>query len=846
MKLNSRPSGAAKRAAPRRGSWLHGAWAVLAVPASAFAQTTDAQSTITIGSGPVATSAPEQRLNTTGRAIDLTTPIKDGPTYLGDIVITIDPEDNITFSSRRFVEVVSPVLDQRILEAVRAAASVHTDMTPDDLQGTGIAVRYNPQTLELALDIPAEYRAARAIQVSALDRERIGEFDHPARFSAYLNMRGAVDFVHTGSEEGWGDPVFFVDAATRYGGVVLEAEGIAQPGVDDAKFQRQGSRFVIDDPENVVRWTVGDLRPVARGFQSTPEIAGLSIYRAYSVLQPQVIARPRGGRSFELDRPSTVEISVNGQTTRRLRLDPGVYNLEDFPFTLGGNDIRIDILDDAGRTETLRFNLFFDQTQLASGLSEFGLFVGVKAPLGPTEPEYSDDWQITGFYRRGINDYWTLGGNVQADDRTKLVGAESLFATSAGTFSFSVAHSDIEGVGDGQAGSFTYQRLLQRSNGYADSVNIFVESRSEDFGPIDVITPDNRYEYEVGGSYTRAFNDYVYGGVDVRYSRGRGANEDGESYRATVGWRLNDAISARFDAIYENPETDGNAVALFSLTARLGGRASARADYDSRGDRARASFQAIGSAQGVGSYNIAANVEHTSTDSGANISGNYYGNRAEFGVSHFGLFEQDFGPPTSELSSFRMGTSLAIADGDFAVGRPIYDSFAIIRPHKNLENTEILIDPVFEGYTSTTGVLGVATQPNLSSYNERTITIEAPEAAQGIDLGRGSFRVFPPYRSGYNLTVGTDYSVTAIGKLLTEDGAPLQLIAGRAIELAHPDREPVTLFTNREGRFGASGLAPGRWRIEMLTDPATVYFIDIPADTVGIYRTNDLTPSGDH
>jgi outer membrane usher protein len=55
----------------------------------------------------------------------------------------------------------------------------------------------------------------------------------------------------------------------------------------------------------------------------------------------------------------------------------------------------------------------------------------------------------------------------------------------------------------------------------------------------------------------------------------------------------------------------------------------------------------------------------------------------------------------------------------------------------------------------------------------------------------------------------------------------------------------VTLFTNREGRFGATGLAPGRWRIEMLTEPPTVYVIDVPADATGVFRTNDLTPSGD-
>ena len=844
LKPNSQPKGGASRS--QRPLLLSACAAALALPVGAVAQTPEeARGTLTIGSGPVSVDEAPARLNTTGRPIDMITPVKDGATYLGDIVVTIDPEDNISFNTQRFLEVVSGVLDPRVVEAIRAAAGGRTSLSPADLTETGIAVQYVPQTLELALDVPSEMRASRSIQVSTLDRQPLGTFDAPAVFSAYLNARGSMDFVHTGSEEGWADPVVLLDTAARYGGIVLESEGIAQPGVEEARFQRQGTRFVIDDTESLVRYSFGDLRTVARGFQSVPDIAGISFYRSYSILQPQMIARPRGDRTFQLDRPSTVEISVNGQPTRRLRLDPGTYNLRDFPFTIGGNDIIVDILDDAGRTETLRFNLFFDQTQLASGLSEFGVFAGVKAPLGLREPEYSDDWQFSGFYRRGMNDFWTLGVNGQADEIGQMAGIESLFATSAGVFSFSLAQSHIDGVGDGHAGNFTYQRLLQRSNGYSDALSFFVESRSEDFGPVGVTIPDNRYDYEVGASYSRVFNDYVYGGFDLRYSHARDdLDEDAESYRTTLGLRLTDAVSARFDLIYENPETDGNFVGLFSLTARLGGFSSARADYDSRGNRARLSYQAIGG-QGVGSYNVAANVERTDEDSGLNASANYYGNRAEFGISHFGVFEEGFGGATDERTSVRIGSSLAVADGVFSFGRPIYDSFAIVRGHRNLNDTEILVEPVFEGFTASTGVLGAATQPNLSSYTERTITVEAPEAPQGADIGRGSFRLFPPYRSGYDLVVGTDYSVTAVGRMLDRDGAPVSLIAGRATELAHPDREPVTLFTNREGRFGATGLAPGRWRIEMLTEPPTVYIIDVPPEATGVVRTGDISPAGE-
>jgi outer membrane usher protein len=139
-------------------------------------------------------------------------------------------------------------------------------------------------------------------------------------------------------------------------------------------------------------------------------------------------------------------------------------------------------------------------------------------------------------------------------------------------------------------------------------------------------------------------------------------------------------------------------------------------------------------------------------------------------------------------------------------------------------------------------MLGSAVHPSLNAYIERVVGIEAPAAAAGVDLGQGTFRLLPPYRGGYKLQVGSDYSVTAIGRLLGVDGKPIPLLTGSAIELAHPERPPVAIFTNRDGRFGASGLAPGRWRIVMNDDRKSRFLLDIPADAQNIVRAGELKP----
>lgn len=846
LKLSSHPT-AERSPRVRLGTLLAGCAAVATATASHAAnqpgQTTQVQDRrIVIESQGAADPTTPNRLNPTGRTVTLTVPAKDGAVYLGDIVLSIDANDRIEFSAQRLLDLLSNVVDPDSLRALQGSISGRTTLTPADFEAVGIQIRYNPQELSLDLQIASERRASRTVQVSPLDREQVGTFAPPAGFSAYVNVRGNVDYLWEGPNDGLQPPVLFLDGAARIGSVVAESEAIYQPGSNGVDFQRLGSRLVYDDTNNLVRWTAGDLQPISRGFQSSPDVAGLSIFRSYSVLQPQQIVRPRGDRSFRLDRPSTVEIQVNGQIVRRLQLQPGVYNLRDFPFTQGANDIRLSILDDAGRSEILRFNVFLDQTQLARGLTEFGLYAGVEAPLRANGPNYTDDFVVTGFVRHGVSDNLTLGANIQANGDSQMGGAEVVWAMPFGTIGANFSISNIDGFGSGRAALVTFQRLIQRPNGRSDSLSLFFESRSRNFGALGTIVPGNPYAWEVGGGYSHAFSDAVYGGVDGRYSHGRGNVRDAWNVRGTMGYRINDRLTLTSDLRWEQDTLGRRVSALFSLTVRLGRYSNARADYDTRFDRARLSFNSL-HGQGVGSYNIAGDVERSNFGSGVNLTGNYYANRSEIGLSHFGTFAGDFGNSLNQRTSLRFATSLAIADGAVSMGRPIYDSFAIVRGHQSLRDAPVYLDPSPFGFTATTGMLGTGIHPSLSSYSERTITVDAPTAPVGIDLGQGSFRVFPPYRSGYILQVGSAYSITALGRLLNRDGEPIALLTGSATELAHPEREPVQIFTNRDGRFGAAGLAPGRWRIQMVDDARTTYVINVPENVEGVLRVGDLTPS---
>src|SRR3546814_17094138 len=66
--------------------------------------------------------------------------------------------------------------------------------------------------------------------------------------------------------------------------------------------------------------------------------------------------------------------------------------------------------------------MFFAQNQLAAGRSEFALYAGVKASRLIGGIRYTDDWAVSGYYRRGISAKFTFGVNDRAAPGTALGG----------------------------------------------------------------------------------------------------------------------------------------------------------------------------------------------------------------------------------------------------------------------------------------------------------------------------------------------------------------------------------------------------------------------------------------
>jgi outer membrane usher protein len=780
-------------------------------------------------------AAEEVRLNRTGRTMTIVAPLKDGANNLGDVDLQIRPDDSVVVSLARVVELLAPRLDPARLAALRA---VPTDQGFAELAAfaqSGLPLQFDKRALELSIVITATDRALRSISLSDTDPSAIGTFATPEHFSAYLNIRGSIDYIHKGSLTGLQDPFFLFDGAARIGGIVLEGE--AEWDGQASRFRRDGTRLVYDDARHLARWTAGDLVTETRGFQGSLDIAGIGIARSYALLDPRRNVAPRGGRTFSLERDATVEAIVNGRTVGVLRLGPGTYNVSDFPFAQGGNDVDLVIEDSTGRREVISFSTYIERTQLAQGLSEYNLSVGVLTDR-LDGLHYSDDLAVSGFYRRGMTDNLTVGGNFQYAGRSYLVGAEAVVGTPWATIGGDVAFSHIEGAGNGWAANFSIERISQSAHGNS-SLTATIEARSRHFGAVGQLLPENPYSLVASLTYNRAIGQAAFVGGQLRYSRGRGTIVDERSARLSLGYRIGRLTNLVLDAEWSRGARGEDKGFRISIVRRFGSRTSARAEYNSQDSSVRLGLQSSGG-YGVGAWSGVANVDIGPDTYTLNASGNYTANRADIGVAHTAAYSEQSNSISDQRTSLRVATSLAYAGGSFAIGRPISDSFAIMRRYGGSDDFSIVVEPSQGSYQARSGVLGPALYGQVGSYSPRTLTYDVPNATAGLDIGTGSVRMLAPYRAGYVVTVGSDYNLLVVGGL-RNGGEPLALKVGQAVEVGGEGRR-VEFFTNRQGRFGISGLRPGHWRLEISGDPPVRYDLVIPETTAGVVRIGDLNP----
>ena len=777
------------------------------VPLSYFDPVQVAQTTTTL---PLRSSTAAPRPNAPLET-EISVPLSERGRYLGDVPIIVRV-DIPYFEAARIAELLKDVISPTAAERLKALGQ-RGRISVGDLRALGISTVWDPGLLTLDVIVTAGDKTARDIELAENERTERGTFTRPANFAIFTNLRSSLDYNHLGAAQGLNDP--YVDAYV--GGRILGVAFENELSYDSSGFgfRRNASRIVLDNERTATRTIIGDVRPQVRGYQYGGDVLGVSIFSAYQSIQPLRNLRPRGEGSFSINDPSNVDVVVNGQVVRRLRLDSGTYNLKDFSFLDGQNRVSFVVEDRTGRRELAKFDVFFTRELLDPKLNEWALTVGSTTARGLRGPIYDNGKAYAaGFLRRGMSQSITMGGNLLIEGHSGIAGWEAVFGTKLGILSWDVARSFSQN-GNGNALNLSFQRSSNNQSGEQGSTwGLAASARTINFGTTDDQITNNQDIGTASAFWSRNLNSRSNLSLDASYNFARDRNLDNWTLRMGYGRRMGNNIGLSADVSYNANRFNDNVTFRVQLSKQFGRNGNGSAAYESRDSRYSLNAQRSGQS-GFGAWSVSGNVDSSRNASGLNAGAFLAANRGEVGLSHSTSFSSDFQTKTDERSSLRFATSLGFADGAFAWGKPVTGAFAIARPHSSLRGRKLVID----GASGSSRFFGPALVSNLPNYSRRDLAVDVENLPAGYDLGAGSISVRAPYNAGYRLVVGSADNLTVIGRALNELGLPISFVSAKAKRRS--DGKEVELFTNANGVFAANGLGPGAWDILFNTEPDT-------------------------
>lgn len=778
-------------------------------------------------------------INPYDRDMDLTVPLLFKQRALGDMPIRLTYDDRLLAERKPFEALIGPLLNPQARDQLLKAAAGKERLESEDLKPLGISFEYDPSSLAVVvLTIDPSKRALE--QLFAPPNAGNESVDlAPADFAAFLNINGFYARAWKGGFNS--PPSIALNGAMRYGGVVLEADGqFGNQGFGGGayRFDRNYARFVYDEPSAYRRWYLGDLTPEVRGQQGYVQIGGVGVSRQRQRFDPYRSSVLQGNRQLVLQRDASVRILRNGVLYRELRLDAGSYDFSSLPLLAGSNDVQIEIRDNTGSVQSIAYSQYLDPIDLVPGDFEYAAYIGPTSNNFGRSPVYNGPVAFSGFFRKAFVDAPAIGVGLQASAQVQTLTGQTQFVLGGGSrllLDGGVSHS--REVGEGFSAGLGFDQLIDRG-GLVDSASIRADYLSRHYAFLSSPEADNSSSVSISGQYTRQINQRLSALITGSYLKSRNRND---SYRIGVSgnYYFDRRVSlragieySRFDSAIGRGRGLGFNIALvFQPTFR--DRFEAR--HESSTETSSLSYLHSSSNQ-IGSLGYGAVASRDDRTVALQGFADYTANRFDATVSHSSYGPSFGGFGQVNVSSVRVGTSIAFADGIVGVGRRVNDSFALLYPHKNLKGHSVVAGQslVSSDYMSKSGTFGAAVNGYLNSYVNQPIQYDVENPPVGYDIGAGTLRVNPPYHSGYKLKIGTDAFVSAAGVLTFPDGKPVALAGGRVIAKDGKDKEPLPFFTNSVGRFAIQNLRPAvDYRVELGAGP-TAFEFKVPADTTGL------------
>lgn len=678
----------------------------------------------------------------------------------------------------------------------------------------GVSYTFQERGLALALTVDPQLLPARTFRTrepgrarGLIPRENSGFFNYALNY-AHSSAQLEPTWAFAG-EAGWrhNDYLFVSDAATNQ-----------QPG-GKRKLVRLMSSVTHDDRKNLQRWVAGDFFTQARELSNGANLGGLSISKVYG-LNPYLIQFPTQSVSGRAALPSDLEVYMDGQRIRSERIRPGEFEVNDILAYGGARSVQLVVRDPFGRVQTVDYSFYFSDRSLQRGLHEYSYNVGAfRRGFGNDSNRYGPA-AYSMFHRYGLSNSLTAGIRAEGS-RDLFNGGFSATAILGpyGVLNLATAGSTVGGRRGG-AGSAGY-------NYHSRSWNLGVTLR-RDWGEYAVLgdpplVTNRKYEGNVvlgyhlpgrSGALSLSHSAIgVYGGRTTSQATPAqpfniAALEKRRvtslSYSASL---ISGRASLTASLSHIKDTTSRNEVfvgLIFFLEEDYSVTANFRREADRHNEFVQfTKNQPVG--EGLG-YFVAADRNSEASGSSMQVrSAVQYNAPAAILRGEYSIYSNQDGQRRNDRRLSLAGGA-AYVGGEFALGRPVVDSFGIVKVGK-LPDVRVFVAAQEMGKTNDQGKLFV---PTLSAYHDNDISIAPESLPIEYQIAATSKKISPSLRSG----VLVDFAATKVqgftGTLKFQNGGAAKVVAYHEVTL-DADGKQVAFQTGKAGEFYLENLKPGTY-----------------------------------
>lgn len=576
------------------------------------------------------------------------------------------------------------------------------------------------------------------------------------------------------------------------------------------------------------------------------------------------------GNQFEyrivLVEPSTVQIEMNGEKVFDRKFQAGTYRLRDFIFTQGANQVKITIIPDAHPDDVQvdYVDMGYDYRLLGKGDSLYGFGFSVPRVKSTTASApinipwlgnqflsyYPDKFTATYFQQTGLTDTFTFTTELALSPGYFSGTFNGVLATLLGTSQLQVSLGMDESMSTPSFSGSLSHRLSGRPGSSFGTVSTTlshsVPARTSTAAYASVTTANLSYS----GSFTEK----------IRYTVS--ANTIFNTAQSNPSWSLSFASGfSPFRGLSISGSITANAASTTWLNPTMSAQISGSYSFSPRLSANTSTSLQSGTPffDGTATSSLGVNWKPSTNDNlsfalssfkyddpknhALNTSWSHSGK-----LSSFSIRQQISNSYQNMATTFTANTSFAYADGAFAIGKSVNDSFLLVKPTGELKKSQVTVARSLDSAPSSLPrPLGSALYNSISANTKNSVVVFSSGPTEYSTGSSFVYEMTPRSRQSFVARLDVEPSFTVSAVLLMVDGSPYIQYSSPVyrVQQAETGEELVRddslyLFTDQEGRFILSEVKSGTYLFDLKVDDLwyAVRFTvpDFDAEKIGLDR----------